>query len=65
MTLSTLLDLCLRFIRREADPVSRSEQIIKGATGRAFHFLLPALEVQARTCSYCIQNCTRTALNPD
>lgn len=41
MTLSTFLDLCLRFLRREADPVSHSEQIIKDATGGVnFYFLL-------------------------
>lgn len=41
MTLSTFLDLCLRFVRREADPVFHSEQIIKDATGGwlSFYFL--------------------------
>lgn len=65
MTLSTFLDLCLRFLKREADPVSHSEQIIRDETG-GVNFLLPAVEVWARTCLSCIQNCTRhTASNLD
>lgn len=44
MTLSTFLDLCLRCVRSEADPVSHPEQTIKDATG-GVNFLLPALEV--------------------